>query len=68
MVELLHKYELWGEASVHAKNFIVDQGSNRHAVKNVLELLPDSNAVAPLAFVVKPINAIDLPALMVAAQ
>ena len=68
MVELLHKNKLGGEASMHAKNFFVDQCSDGHAVKYVLELFPDSNAIAALAFVVKSINAIDLPALVIAAQ
>ena len=53
---------------MHAKNFVVNKCSNRHAVKNVLKLLPDSNAVSALAFIVEPINSVDLPAFVVSAQ
>jgi hypothetical protein len=53
---------------VHAKNFVVNKCSNRHAVKNVLKLFPDSNAVLAIAFVVEPINSVDLPAFVVYTQ
>ncbi len=53
---------------MHAKNFVVNKCSNRHAVKNVLKLFPDSNAVLAIAFVVEPINSVDLPAFVVYTQ
>ena len=53
---------------MHAENFIVDQSGNRHAVKHVLELLPQANRESILAFVVKTVNAVNLSTLVVATQ
>ena len=53
---------------MHAEDLIIDKGGDRQAVEDVLEFLPDADGVATLAFVVKAIDAIDLPALVVAPQ
>ena len=53
---------------MHAEDLIIDKGGDRQAVEDVLELLPDADGVATLAFVVEAIDAIDLPALVVAPQ
>ena len=53
---------------MHAENLFVDEGGDRQAVEDVREDLPESDGVPPLAFVVKPINSIDLRALVIASQ
>ena len=53
---------------MHAEDFVVDQSGNRHAVEYILELLPHADGVATLAFVIESIDAIDLTALVIAAQ
>ena len=53
---------------MHAKNFVIDEGRDRHAVEHILELLPDSDAVAALALIIEAIDAVDLTALVVTAQ
>jgi hypothetical protein len=53
---------------VHAENLVVNEGRNRHAVKHILELLPNPDAEAALALVIKAINAVDLPALVISTQ
>ena len=68
LLELGHGDELGAQTAVHADNFVVDEGGNRHAVEAILELLPDADGVATLAFVVETIDTIDLTALVVASQ
>jgi len=53
---------------VHAKNFVINKSSDRHAVKHILEFLPDTNAVSALTLVVKSVNSIDLPTFVVTAK
>lgn len=53
---------------MHAKDLVVNQSCNWHAVEHILELFPDTDAVAALALVVKPIDSIDLTALVVATK
>lgn len=53
---------------MHAQNFIVDKRSDRHAIEHILKLFPDSNAVASLAFIVEPINSVDLSALVISPK
>lgn len=53
---------------MHAQNFIVNQGSNWHTVKNILELFPETDTVPILTLVVESINTIDLSALVIAPQ
>ena len=53
---------------MHAQDFIIYQSSNWHAVKYVLELLPDSDTVAAFAFIVKPIDAIDLATFVISSE
>ena len=68
MLELSNSDELWAEPAMHAENFVVDKGCDRHAVEDILKLLPHANGVAALAFVVEAIDAVDLSALVVTAQ
>ncbi len=60
--------QLRRESSVHAEDFVVDESCNRHAVEHILKLFPDADAVAALALVVKPVDSVDLTALVVASQ
>ena len=53
---------------MHAEDLVVDQGRNRHAIEDVLELFPDANRVATLAFIIETIDTVDLTALVVASQ
>ena len=53
---------------MHAEDLVVDQGRNRHAIEDVLELFPDTNGVATLAFIIETIDTVDLAALVVASQ
>lgn len=53
---------------MHAKNFIVNQCCNWHAIKYILEFFPKSNAIFIFAFVVETINSINLATLMVTSQ
>jgi len=53
---------------VHAEDLVIDQGRNRHAIEDVLELFPDANGVATLAFIIETIDTVDLAALVVASQ
>ena len=53
---------------MHAQNLVIDQSCDRHAVEDILELLPDADGVAALAFVVETVDSIDLAALVIASQ
>ena len=53
---------------MHAEDLVIYQGCNWHAVENILELFPDSNAVSSLAFVVETIDPVNLPALVIASE
>ena len=53
---------------MHAEDLVVDQGRNRHAIEDVLELFPDTNGVATFAFIIETIDTVDLAALVVASQ
>ena len=68
LLELGHGDELGAQAAMHANDFVVDQRGDRHAVEAILELLPDADGVAALAFVVETIDTVDLTALVVASQ
>jgi hypothetical protein len=58
----------WREASVAAEDFVLDNGRHRKAVEAVCKRLPQLDAVATLALVVKAVDAVDAGALVVAAQ
>lgn len=53
---------------MHAENFLIDESSNRKAVEDVTEDLPESDGIPPLAFIVKAINSIDLCTFVIASQ
>mmetsp|Transcript_47028 Transcript_47028/g.132283 ORF Transcript_47028/g.132283 Transcript_47028/m.132283 type:complete len:209 (-) Transcript_47028:231-857(-) len=66
--DLLEVGYLWGEASVHANDLLVDEAADWQAIEHVAELLPELDVVAALALVIKPIDASDGCALVVASQ
>ena len=53
---------------MHAEDLVVDQGCNWKAVEDVLELLPDANAIPSLALVVEPIDSVDLTTFVISAE
>ncbi len=53
---------------MHAKDFLIDNGSNGKAVEAVCEGFPKLNIVAPLALVIKSINTIDGGTLMISTK
>ena len=53
---------------MHAKDLVVNEGRDGHAVKDILELLPDTDRVPALAFIIESVNTIDLTALVIASQ
>ena len=68
LLELCHGDELWRQAAVHTQDLIIDESGNGHAIKDVLELFPDADGVAALAFVVETVDSIDLAALVISSQ
>lgn len=56
------------ETAVHAEDLVVNQGRHRKAVEAVDEGPPQPHAESPLAFIVKPVYAVDRRALVVAPQ
>jgi len=53
---------------MHTENLIIDESSDWHAIKHVLELFPNPNTVASFTFVVEAVRAIDLTALVGTSQ
>lgn len=39
-LDLIHVQKLWAQATVHAKNLLVDNGGDREAVEAISERLP----------------------------
>jgi hypothetical protein len=68
LANLLHGVKLRAQSSMHAEDFFVNDGGNRHAVEAVRESFPELDAVSSLAFVVKTINSVDGSALVVSTQ
>lgn len=65
---LLQFFQLWAKPTVHTEDFLINEGGNREAVEDVREDLPESDRIPAFAFVVEAVNAVDLGALMIAAQ
>ena len=53
---------------MHAKNFIVNDSSDRQTVEKILKFFPNSDAIFTLHFVIKPVNSINLRTLVVSPQ
>ena len=53
---------------MHAQDFVIDKGCDRHAVEDILELFPDSDAVTSLAFVIEAVDTVDLATLVITSE
>lgn len=53
---------------MHAKDFFVNNGSNRQTVEAVCESFPKLNVITSLALIIKAVDSIDGSAFMVASQ
>ena len=67
LLQLCYSDEFRGESTMHAKDLVIDEGCNWHAVEHVLELLPDADTVSSLALIVEAVDSVDLSALVVTA-
>jgi len=55
--KLIEVCDLWGQAAVHAHDFLIDEPTDRHAVEDIAELLPHLDVVTSLALVVEAVDA-----------
>ena len=53
---------------MHGKDFLINNGSDGKTVEAVRERLPQLDVVAPLAFIIESINAIDGGTFVVATK
>lgn len=67
-LDLVERAEFWAESSVHAEDFLVDQGCDWQAVEAVGEGLPEFDVVSAFALVVEPVDSVDGSALVVSSQ
>lgn len=65
---LIHVGNFWGETTMHADDFFIDETTDGHTVEHVTELLPQLDVVAPLTFVVEAINPGDGSAFVIATK
>ena len=65
---LLDQREFRTQSPVDAEDLIVYDGRGRKHVEDVGELLPELDAVSPLALVVEPVYSIDGRALVVSPE
>ena len=67
ILDLLQILELWTQASMHAKNLLINQCCNGQGVENITENFPKSDGVASLALIIESIDTIDLGTLVIAS-
>merc|ERR1740117_84374 len=53
---------------MHAQNLVINQCADRHTIEYILELLPYFDTVPPLAFIVKTVDSVYLPTLVVTPE
>jgi hypothetical protein len=53
---------------MHAQNFFIDQCTNRQAVKDIREYLPEFNGVAALALIVETVNSVNLGTFVISSE
>jgi len=53
---------------MHAKDFLINEGSNREAVEAVGESLPELNVISSLALIVEAVDSVDGGALVVSSE
>lgn len=66
--DLLHRVEIRAQTTVHGENLLVDDSSDRKAVKAIGESLPQLDVIATLALVVESINTVDGGTLVVTSK
>jgi hypothetical protein len=66
--DLLHRIQVGAQAAVHREDLLVNDGRYGQAIEAVRKRLPQLDVVAPLAFVIKAVDAVDRRTLVVAAQ
>mmetsp|Transcript_47027 Transcript_47027/g.132279 ORF Transcript_47027/g.132279 Transcript_47027/m.132279 type:complete len:268 (-) Transcript_47027:27-830(-) len=66
--DLLEVGYLWGEASVHANDLLVDEAADWQAIEHVAELLPELDIVSSLTLVVESVYPCDGGALVVSTE
>lgn len=66
--DLLHRVQVRAETTVHGEDLLVDDCCNGQAVEAVGERLPELDVISSLALIIKPIDAVDGRALVVATQ
>ncbi len=66
--DLLHGVQIRAQATVHGEDLLIDDGRNWQAVEAVRKCFPQLDIVAALALVVKPVDAVDGGAFVIAPQ
>jgi hypothetical protein len=66
--DLLELFEFGTQTSMHAENLLVDQRGHWQAVEHVREDLPESDGIPAFTLIIKPVNAVDLGALVVTTK
>lgn len=66
--DLFHLRKFRAESSVHANDFIVNDGRARQAVESVAELLPHLDGIPATAFVVESVNSVNACTFVVPAE
>lgn len=64
---LFHGIQVRAETAVHGENLLVNDCSNRQAVKTVGEGLPKLDVIPAFALIIKSVDTVDASAFMVAA-
>ena len=67
-LNLLKGAQFWAEATMHAENFLINNGSNGEAIKAVSESLPEFDIIATLALIVETIDSVDWRAFMISSK
>jgi hypothetical protein len=67
-LDLIQTGKFWTEASVHAKDLFIDNCSTRKAVEAIGKSLPELDAKASFALVIKAVDPIDGGTLVVSTQ
>mmetsp|Transcript_22412 Transcript_22412/g.50494 ORF Transcript_22412/g.50494 Transcript_22412/m.50494 type:complete len:211 (-) Transcript_22412:221-853(-) len=65
---LFHAVQIRRQSSMYAKNLIINNRSNGETIENHIKCFPELQAVTALAFVIKPVDAIDRRAFMISSQ
>jgi len=67
-LNLLERAKLWAETTMHAKNFFINNCSNRKTVEAISESLPQLDIVATLALIIETIDSVDRCTFVISSQ